>query len=259
MRRVDVFSIPNNVKNKQGPKRMRRKAKQKVNSVARLTAQLSRIETRLTRMPLAARGQKARGRSSTNYDIAVARRTGIAPMRLNGRNSNTITVHMTEQLTDVTTVALTGAVAKAIVIAPTVLSTRNATFNYLYELVHIDKVEFKYIPNSSTAIPGNIATLVDYNANEGASPTTLASASQREGVQRHHAWESFSHIVKWKDMADKTAMVDSNKSTSHRPDGQVYTFCLIVEGGPTSGATLLGWIEASVTYIYTGLKAAEAP
>jgi len=81
----------------------------------------------------------------------------------------------------------------------------------------------------------------------------LAGAAQREGARRMKVFESFNHDLKWRDAIDRTAMVSTASSTSHRPDGQIYTIGLVVDGSKAN--TLIGYVEIETVYIYTGLKA----
>jgi len=201
------------------------------------------------------RGQSAgKSRGSTSYDIAVPRfpknRTTTVRMA-----DNKVRFCSTEQLASLTSDG-SGNATWSLVVSPVTLSARNATFNTLFELCHIQYVKFKWIPNASVATPGNIISLTDYNGAVGVFPTTLATASQREGAKRHHVWESFDHSVVWRDMIDRVTDVSTTSASSHRPDGLQYRMGIVIQGAPA--ATPLGYIEVSVCYVYTGLKAYES-
>lgn len=146
-----------------------------------------------------------------------------------------------------------GKAATRFVIAPTVLAIRNATFLTLYELVHIQSVILRWIPNASVATAGSIIACCDYNGAIGSFPTTLTGAAQRESMTRHMVWQAFNHNLKWRDNVDRTAVVSSSSSTSHRPDGLAYHIGLVIDGAPAN--TLLGYLEIQTVYVYTGLKA----
>lgn len=196
-----------------------------------------------------------RSRAVPAYQIWTPPANGLASFKMPGVNSGKFTVSLCEQVAVVATAGGVYSGTGTYVIAPAVLSTRNATFATLFELAHINSCKFRWIPNASTATIGNVVTWVDYEGSAGAT-TTLAGASQREGAQRHALWQSFEHAIVWRDNIDRTAFVKSTSATSHRPDGQVYKFGYVFDGAPASET--LGYIELVCSITYSALKAVGA-
>jgi len=139
-----------------------------------------------------------------------------------------------------------------VVVAPANLSSRNSKFADIFEQAHIDAVELRWVPTASAGDPGSIMSCVDYNNAVGSFPNTLVLASQREKVESHTVWTPWTHAVKFRP-SDKTAIVTSTSTTSHRADGLAYAIGFVCEGAHTT--SLIGHICADVVVTYSGLKA----